>query len=141
MRLLVETPRITREYETIFILRPDALEDDRTKVIERFESIINRLEGHILRKEEWGKRKLAYRIQKHNQGIYYYYLYLGYGDLIGELERNLRILEPVMKYLTVKIDEDLDREERISRTEAPRPARRDLDLEIDEDDDDDDDED
>lgn len=139
MRLLAETPRTTREYETIFILRPDALEDDRNKVIERIESIMERLQGHVLRKEEWGKRKLAYRVQKHSQGIYYYYLYLGYSDLVGELERNLRILEPVIKYLTVKLDDDLDREERIARGDTPRPVRREVDIDLDDEDEDDDD--
>jgi len=139
MRLLVEPPRTTREYETIFILQPDALDDEKSRVTDRVEEIIDRLEGHVLKKDEWGKRKLAYDIQKQSHGIYYFYQYLGYGDLVGELERNLRILEPVMKYLTIKVDEDIDREERINRPDKPKPEQRDVHLDMDDDDEDEDD--
>lgn len=122
MALLVTRPRLTREYETIFILKPDVLEDEKTKVVERVEGIIERLDGHILRKEEWGKRRLSYRVKKNSHGVYLYYRFLGYNDLVGEIERNLRILEPVIKFITVKIDE-VDREARIAQAaREPLPS-------------------
>ena len=70
-----------------------------------------KLEGTLLKREFWGRRKLAYEIQKYPYGLYYYFQYLGYNDLVGELERNFRILEPVLKYMTVKLNDDVDRGE------------------------------
>lgn len=112
MALLVKHPKTVKEYETVFILRPDILDDERAKVIDRMNDIIQRLEGHLLFQEEWGKRKLAYKIQKNAYGIYYYLRYLGYNDMVSEIERNLRILEPVIKFMTIKLGEDVDVEKR-----------------------------
>ncbi|MDX9721743.1 MAG: 30S ribosomal protein S6 [Myxococcota bacterium] len=112
MSIVANRPRTTREYETVFILRPDILEEDKTKVLDRIQGIMDRLSGHILKSEEWGKRKLAYRIKKNSHGLYYYYRYLGFSDLVGELERNMRILDPVLKYMTLKLEDDVDPEAR-----------------------------
>ncbi len=112
MARLVEHPKTTREYETVVILRPDVLDEERSKVLDRVNATIARLSGHVLRYEDWGKRRLAYRIRKNSHGLYHYYQYLGFSDLVGELERNLRILEPVIKFMTVKLDEDVDPEQR-----------------------------
>lgn len=108
MAFLVNHPKTVREYETVFILRSDVLDEDRTKVLNRMNNIIEKLDGQILMQEEWGKRKLAYKIQKSAYGIYYYLRYLGYNDMVAEIERNLRILEPVIKYMTVKLGDDVD---------------------------------
>lgn len=108
MSLLVEHPKTVREYETVYILRADVLDDDRKKVTDRMTSIVEKLDGTILLQEEWGKRKLAYKIQKNVYGIYFYIRYLGYNDMVAEIERNLRILEPVLKYMTVKLGDDVD---------------------------------
>ncbi|MBR4984611.1 MAG: 30S ribosomal protein S6 [Proteobacteria bacterium] len=112
MAYLVNHPKTVREYETVFILRSDVLDEDRNKVLTRMSSIIEKLDGHILMQEEWGKRKLAYKIQKSAYGIYFYIRYLGYNDMVAEIERNLRILEPVIKYMTVKLGDDVDVEKR-----------------------------
>ena len=80
MSLLVEHPKTVREYETVYILRADVLDDDRKKVTDRMTSIVEKLDGTILLQEEWGKRKLAYKIQKNVYGIYFYIRYLGYND-------------------------------------------------------------
>ncbi len=108
MAFLVEHPKTVREYETVYILRADVLDEDRKKVTDRMSSIIERLDGTILLQEEWGKRKLAYKIMKNAYGIYFYLRYLGYNDMVAEIERNLRILEPVIKYMTVKLGDDVD---------------------------------
>ena len=92
MALLVQHPKTVREYETVFILRSDVLDDERAKVLNRLTGIIEKLDGHLLMQEEWGKRKLAYKIQKSAYGIYYYFRYLGFSDMVAEIERNLRIL-------------------------------------------------
>ena len=112
MAYLVNHPKTVREYETVFILRSDVLDEDRNKVLNRMTGIIEKLDGHILMQEEWGKRKLAYKIQKSAYGIYFYLRYLGYNDVVAEIERNLRILEPVIKYMTVKLGDDVDVEKR-----------------------------
>lgn len=112
MAFLVEHPKTVREYETVYILRPDVLDEDKAKVDARLTGIVSKLDGHILMQEEWGKRKLAYKIQKNTHGIYFYIRYLGFSDMVAEIERNLRILEPVIKYMTVKLGEDVDVEKR-----------------------------
>lgn len=109
-----------REYETIFILNPESAAEAIDRVAGRCQDVISRLEGKLLRAENWGKRRLAYTVRKHPKGIFIYLRYLGYEGMVHELERNLRMLDPVIKYLTVKVDEDVDpaarpvREEEIS---------------------------
>ena len=82
-------------YETIFILRPDANEEERNRVFDRVSSVMDKLEGHLIQRDVWGERKLSYKMKKYDRGTYYYYRYLGYGDLVSELERNFRLLDPV----------------------------------------------
>lgn len=108
MAFLVNHPKTVKEYETVFILRSDVSEDDRKKVLDRLHGILEKLDGTLLLEEEWGKRKLAYKIEKMAYGIYFYIRYLGYNDMVAEIERNLRILEPVIKFMTVKLGEDVD---------------------------------
>ncbi len=139
MALLVQHPKTVREYETVFILRSDVLDDEKNKVLERMNSIIEKLDGTLLMREEWGKRKLAYRIEKNIYGIYYYMHYLGFNDMVAEIERNLRILEPVIKYMTVKLGDDVDVEKRKAETadEGSRAPKDNVDysgVEIDEED-------
>lgn len=114
--------RTTREYETIFILRADASEEERKRVFDRIDKVMESLDGHILQRDDWGKRKLSYRMKKHAYGVYYYYRYLGFGDLVTELERNFRLLEPVLKFLTVKLGDDLDRDARIAEDQEAAAA-------------------
>lgn len=97
-----------REYETIFILNPESATEVVDRVAGRCQDVISKLEGKLLRAENWGKRRLAYTVRKHPKGIFIYLRYLGYEGMVHELERNLRMLDPVIKYLTVKIDEDVD---------------------------------
>lgn len=110
-----------REYETVYILRPSAGEDVAQKTRDRVEGIIENGGGHVLRFDNWGSRKLAYQIKDKVEGItmergtYQYYRYLGAHDLVTEVERNLRILDSVVKFLTVKIDEDLIAEDRMKQ--------------------------
>jgi small subunit ribosomal protein S6 len=112
--------QLQREYETIFILSPSADGEARERAVERVEGIIENSGGHILKLDEWGSRELAYQISdkdgnRHDSGLYHYCRYIAPSDSIAELERNLRILDQVLKYLTVKLDEDIDPEERVSQ--------------------------
>ena len=100
--------RWAREYETIYILRPDVDNDTAEKVVGRARDVIKRLDGTLTKLDNWGKRRLAYPIQKSNRGIFVYLKYVGFGDLVAELERNLRLLDEVVRFQTVLLREDID---------------------------------
>ncbi len=100
--------RWAREYETIYILRPTVDNAGAEKIIERAKDVISRLDGRLTKLDNWGKRKLAYPIQKSNRGIFVYLKYIGYGGLVAELERNLRLLDEVVRFQTVLLKEDID---------------------------------
>jgi len=106
-----------REYETIFILNPDSATEVVDRVAGRCQDVISKLEGKLLRAENWGRRRLGYTVKKHPKGIFVYLRYLGYEGMVHELERNLRMLDPVIKYLTVKMEEDVNPEARPVREE------------------------
>jgi len=97
-----------REYETIYILRPDVDNDLAERVVERARDVIARLGGTLTKLDNWGKRKLAYPIQKNSRGIFVYLKYVGFSDLVAELERNLRLVDEVVRFQTVLLDEDID---------------------------------
>jgi small subunit ribosomal protein S6 len=90
-----------RNYETVFILDP-AIGDDRTaEEVERAKSAIESAKGEVVDIQRWGKRKLAYEIKKKREGVYTVLKYRADGSAVTELERNLRLSEPVIRFLTV----------------------------------------
>lgn len=109
-----------REYETVYIMRPGAGDADTQRTRERVEGIVENAGGHVLRFDDWGMRGTAYEIRDrtdatyHERGIYQYYRYMVPPSTVAEIERNLRILDPVLKYLTVKLEEDLLPDERLN---------------------------
>ncbi len=111
-----------REYETIYIVRPDASEEDFETIAERVEKVIEDEGGHLLTKDDWGRRQLAYEIKDKTegrmfeQGVYHYYRYMVPPGTVEEVERHLRLLDPVLKFLSVKIDDDLIPEERLAQS-------------------------
>lgn len=103
-----DKPGTSREYETIFILRPDTANDAIATLNTRLKGIVETMGGKILKADNWGKRKLAYEIKKQMKGIYLYWQYLATPGTVEELERNLRMLDNVIRYQSVKIDSDVD---------------------------------
>jgi small subunit ribosomal protein S6 len=103
-----DEPGTQREFETIFILRPDTNQDGIQLVNTRVRTVIEQMGGKLLKLDNWGKRKLAYEVKKQLKGIYLYWQYLGTAGVVEEIERNLRMLDTVIRYYTVKIDEDID---------------------------------
>ena len=103
-----DEPGTQREFETIFILRPDTNQDGIHVVNSRVRQVIEQMGGRLLKLDNWGKRKLAYEVKKQLKGIYLYWQYLGTAGVVEEIERNLRMLDSVIRYYTVKIDEDVD---------------------------------
>jgi small subunit ribosomal protein S6 len=112
---------MNRTYELMFIVRPDMTEEDQDKLISTLESAVTSSAGRVKNVERMGKRRLAYKVRKFQDGIYILLTVEGSGGLIHELERRLRVSEPVIKFLTVRIDEE---QKRLDKIKAIRDARR-----------------
>jgi small subunit ribosomal protein S6 len=108
LQSLADAPGTLREYETIYILRPDTQNDKVAEVNTRVRTIIESLGGVVLNVDNWGKRKLAYEIKKELKGIYLFWQYLGSSQVVTEFERNMRMLDPVIRYMTVLAGRDID---------------------------------
>jgi small subunit ribosomal protein S6 len=98
----------SREYETIYVLRFDVDADLAEKVQARVADAIERENGKLVKVEAWGRRKLAYSVGKQRRGVYVYLKYVGAGGLVAEVERNLKLQDAVVKYMTVQTAEDVD---------------------------------
>ena len=90
-----------REYETIYVLRTTVDPDEADRIATRVREVIAGRGGKLLRVDNWGRRKLAYNIGKHSRGVFVYVKYVGQGDLVAELERNLRLIDDVVRHQTV----------------------------------------
>jgi small subunit ribosomal protein S6 len=114
-----------RLYDLIFIARPATPEDEIKKVLAVIEHTCAEKGGKIEKTEHWGTRKLAYRVAKHREGIYVYQqIHTTHADLISELERRLRVQDAVIKYQTIRLDEDLKRQKKLVGKREKRAARR-----------------
>ncbi|MDI6761492.1 MAG: 30S ribosomal protein S6 [Thermodesulfobacteriota bacterium] len=102
MSLRLETER---KYETIFILDPDLEEGIAQSALEKIKGIITQGNGEILKVEDWGKRKLAYEVKKKSKGQYILIHFSGIPALLSELERNFRVMDAVIKFQSVRLDE------------------------------------
>jgi len=94
-----------RKYETIYILDPDLEEGIAQSAIEKIKGIITQGNGEILKTEDWGKRKLAYEVKKKSKGHYILIHFSGTPTLLSELERNFRVMDAVIKFQSVRLDE------------------------------------
>ena len=108
-----------RQYELVYILSPDATEQEITDLHTQIESIIARYQGELVKTENWGRRKLAFRIGKHREGTYVLEVFKGTGELTKELDRRLKVIDSVIRHLCVRVDEELRLAE---RTRARRDA-------------------
>ena len=145
-----QNPRMLREYETIYILESNIDPDEADRVATRLKDIIGTRNGKLLKIDNWGKRKLAYPIRKSSRGVFVFLKYLGFEDMVSEVERNLRLLDPVVRFQTVvmkpnvqpedyqidaadlefrrlevteETDDDLGIAQRLGLVDAPRPPR------------------
>ncbi len=96
-----------RMYETIFIVQPDLGDEDLKVIAAKVQDVITNMKGDFKRLEDWGPRKLAYPINKFARGRYYYLRFDGDSTLIAELERRLRLDDKVIRYQSVKLEEDV----------------------------------
>jgi small subunit ribosomal protein S6 len=108
---------MNRTYEIMFIVRPDVEEADLDKLVEGFQKNVTDGGGEIRSTEKMGRRRLAYTVRKFNDGFYVLLTVLAPGSLISEVERSLRVSEPVIKFITVRIDEE---EKRLAKIKQHR---------------------
>ena len=110
-----------RLYEVMFIVRPDVVDEELDKLVAGFESTVTTGGGIIKNSEKLGRRKLAYTVRKFNDGNYVLLTIEANGTVVAELERRLRVTEPVIKFITVRMDEE---EKRLAKIRAHRNAHQ-----------------
>jgi small subunit ribosomal protein S6 len=124
-----------RTYEIAFITAPNTADDELSKLNSQIEQIITGRGGKITKVDNWGRRKLAYRIGKFDEGVYTFVYLEGSGQEIAEVERRLRVTDFVIRHLTVRTDEALKRAEKLKSKRkvslAPRSPDDDFDLDLD----------
>jgi len=102
-------------YETIYIVNPTLEDDSLKEAIDKFSDLIKKLKGSIVKVNEWGKRKLAYEVKQFDKGYYLVLDFCALPKMVTELERNLKLDDRILKYITVKIDENIDPKDLVSK--------------------------
>ena len=145
-----------RHYETIFIVHPELSEEDTAACVEKFRGLLEKDGAFIVKEDHWGRRRLAYMVKKQTKGYFVLMEYGATGEAVEEMERNFKIDEQVIRYLTIKIADSFDEEAMAQRKaeadaakaagatgarpdddDEPRPSDRDDDDDDDDDEDDD----
>lgn len=114
---------IRHEYETIYVTRADLTEDDQTRIDDKLQGIIA-AGGEVLAFESWGRRKLAYPIRRQLQGTYKYLHYVAPAELPNELERNMRLEDSLIRFLTVRLGENVMPDDEIRALALQAQERR-----------------
>ncbi|HUR33900.1 MAG TPA: 30S ribosomal protein S6 [Vicinamibacterales bacterium] len=117
-----------RQYELIYILPPETAEQQAAEMHDQVADVVARLHGQIEKTENWGRRKLAYEIGHHKDGVYVLEVINGSGELMKELDRRLKVIDQVMRHMIVRVDEekrvvDRTRTKRQSESERRRVKR------------------
>lgn len=113
-----------RIYEVVFIIDPATGEEDSTRLVENLQKIVTDQGGAITKSESMGRRPLAYRIGRNTEGHFMLFEIEGTGGEIAELERRMRVSDQVMRYLTVRVDEDRRRAEKFKDRRARKASKR-----------------
>lgn len=113
-----------RVYEELFIVRPDAPEEEIDAYIEQVKQIITGSGGEVENTEKWGVRKLAYRVAKQSEGIYVLIVFKAGPDTVKEIERRMRVTDMVIKFISVRIDEKLKKIEKRRKAREKRAKRK-----------------
>ena len=112
---------MNRTYELMFIVRPDLTDEDVDKVISTVDTQVTSAGGSVKNVERMGKRRLAYMVRNFSDGLYILFTIEGPGSVISEVERRLRVTEPVIKFITVRVDEE---QKRLDKVKKIRDSRR-----------------
>ena len=110
---------MTRKYELVYVVSPEASDDQVTDLHTQVEAIVQRIGGSIEKTENWGRRRLAYEIGRHKEGTYVLEVLHGTGELIKEIDRRLKVTDLIIRHLVVRVDET---QGVIERTKAARSA-------------------
>ena len=129
-----DIPGRKREYETIYILRPDINNEAVSAVNTKVRGVIESGGGTLLKVDNWGKRRLAYEVKKQMKGMYLFFSYLGTAGLVEEVERNLRLTDSVIRTYSVRIAENVDpatrtsevTDESFAKAATPRPDEEEI---------------
>jgi len=113
-----------RIYENLFIVKPDATEEDIDQLVELLSKYITTGGGVVDKVEKWGKRKLAYRVEKNREGYYVLLQFTAEPSTVKEFERRMRVQDSIIKFLTVRIDETLKRLAKRQKEREKRAHRR-----------------
>ncbi len=113
-----------RIYEELFIVKPDASEEEVDQFIEQMKSVVSGSGGSVDKVDKWGKRRLAYRVDKYREGAYVLFQFNAAPETVKEFERRLRVSDLVIKFLTVRIDQTLKRLEKRKRDRDKRAHRK-----------------
>ena len=108
-----------RQYELVYILPPDSTDAQVAEVHDQVASVVTRLNGQIERTENWGRRKLAYEIARHKEGVYVLQVINGTGELMKEIDRRLKVFDQVIRHLVVRVDAE---KKVVERTRTKRQA-------------------
>jgi small subunit ribosomal protein S6 len=112
-----------RQYELVYILPPDTTEQQVAELHAQVEAVVSRLNGIIEKTENWGRKRLAYEIGHHKEGVYVLDVISGSGELMKELDRRLRVMDQVIRHMVVRVDEEtkvVERTQTKRRTESER---------------------
>ena len=113
-----------RQYELVYIVTPEASDEQVTELHTQIEQIVQRFGGTFDKTENWGRRKLAYEIGHHREGIYVVETITGSGEMVKEIDRRLRVIDQVVRHLTVRVDEELRVADRTREARRATQARR-----------------
>ncbi len=113
-----------RIYEIMFIVRPDVLEEDLDKLIAQFDGIVTSTGGKVQKADKWGRRRLAYEVKRCREGQYVLFVVESEPATVKEFERRLKVTDQVIKFMTVRVDEDLKRLAKVKKKRELRAARR-----------------
>ena len=95
-----------RQYDLVYILPPDTTEQQATEMHDQIAAIVSRMNGTIEKTENWGRRKLAYEIGPHKEGVYVLEVINGGGDLVKEIDRRLKVIDTIVRHMVVRVDEE-----------------------------------
>ena len=113
-----------RTYEVVFIIRPDVPEAEIDALIEPLQQAVRDAHGQMVKVDKWGKRPLAYRVARQREGYFVFFELEGMGETLRELERRLKVAEPVMKFLSVRVDLERKKQEKMRHRREHQAARR-----------------
>ena len=115
---------MNRKYELVYVVSPDATDDQVSDLHTQVEAIVQRIGGALLKTENWGRRKLAYEIGRHKEATYVLEVIDGTGDLMKEIDRRLKVTDLVIRHLVVRVDEHETVVERKKTTRSESSRRR-----------------